>query len=172
MIPEDSDHGSTMTRITETRLPGVGIQHEFLTTAGQRLGIITHHSGRRELIICAASDPDVCQDVVRLDEDDVRALAEILGQSQVTEAIQDTHLRLQGLTLDWLPVEASAPCASCTVYDVEHKDSAPATIVAVVRDGRTIASPPSTFVLEPGDTAIAVGTPEGLRALARLLQGE
>jgi TrkA domain protein len=161
-----------MTRITETRLPGVGIQHEFVTAAGQRLGIITHHSGRRELIICAASDPDVCQDVVRLDEDDVRALADILGQSQVVEAVQETHLRMQGLTLDWLPVVASAPCARCSLHTVEHQDDSPATIVAVVRDGKTIAAPPSTFILEPGDTALVVGTPEGLKALARLLQGE
>lgn len=161
-----------MAEIMETRLPGVGIRHEFVTSAGERLGIITHHSGRRELIVCTARDPDVCKDVVRLEEDDVRALVEILGQSQVVEAVHDMHLRMQGLTLDWLPVAASAPCASCTVYDVEHQDEAPATIVAVVRDDKTIASPPSTFVLEPGDTAVVIGTPEGIKALSELLQGE
>lgn len=161
-----------MTEIVETRLPGVGIRHEFVTSGGERLGIITHHSGRRELIICAANDPDVCRDVVRLSEDDVRALAEILGQSQVIESVHDTHLHMQGLTLDWLPVSASAPCASCTLYDVEHKEAAPATIVAVVRDDKTIASPPSTFILEPGDTAVVVGTPEGIKSLSRLLQGD
>jgi TrkA domain protein len=161
-----------MTEIIETRLPGVGIRHEFVTSGGDRLGIITHHSGRRELIVGAACDPDVCRDVVRLSEADVRALAEILGQSQVIEAVHNTHLQLQGLTLDWLPVVASAPCASCTLYDVEHKDESPATIVAVVREGRTIAAPPSTFILEPGDTAVVVGTPEGIKALSRLLQGE
>jgi TrkA domain protein len=161
-----------MTEIAETRLPGVGIRHEFVTTGGERLGVITHHSGRRELIVCSSRDPDVCRDVVRLEEDDVRALAEILGQSQVVEAVQGTHLSMQGLTLDWLPVDAHAPCASCTLYDVEHKDTSPATVVAVVRDGRTIASPPSTFVLEPGDTAVVVGTPEGIKALSQLLREE
>ncbi len=161
-----------MTEIIETKLPGVGIRHEFVTSGGERLGIITHHTGRRELIVCAARDPDVCRDVVRLNEDDARALAEILGQSQVIEAVHGTQLHMQGLTLDWLPVVASAPCASCTLYDVEHKDEAPATIVAVVRESKTIASPPSTFILEPGDTAVVVGTPEGIKALSRLLQGE
>lgn len=160
-----------MAEIVETRLPGVGIQHEFTTRHGERLGIITHHTGRRELIVCGAHDPDVCRDVVRLDEDDVRALAEILGQSQVVESVNDMHLSLQGLTLDWLPVSASA-CASCTLHHVEHANEAPATIVAVVRNGKTIASPPSTFELEPGDTAVVAGTPEGIAALSKLLQGE
>ncbi len=161
-----------MTEIIETRLPGVGIRHEFMTSHGERLGIITHHSGRRELIVCGASDPDVCRDVVRLDENDVRALSEILGQSEVIEAVHSTHLSLQGLTLDWLPVVASSPCASCSLYDVEHQDEAPATVVAVVRDGKTIAAPPSAFILEPGDTAVVVGTAEGIKVLSRLLQGE
>lgn len=161
-----------MTEIIETRLPGVGIRHEFVTSRGERLGIITHHSGRRELIVCGAGDPDVCRDVVRLSEDDVRALSEILGQSQVVEAVHNMHLSMQGLTLDWLPVVASAPCASCTLYDVEHHDVAPATIVAVVREGKTIAAPPSSFVLAPGDTAVVVGTAEGIKVLSSLLQGE
>ena len=161
-----------MTDIIETRLPGVGIRHEFITSEGDRLGIITLHSGRRELIVSGACDLDVCRDVIRLDEEDVRTLSEILGQSHVIEAVHETQLRLQGLTLDWLPVVASAPCATCTLHDVEHQDVAPATIVAVIREGKTIAAPPSTFVLEPGDTAVVVGTAEGIEALSALLQGE
>lgn len=161
-----------MAEIVETRLPGVGIRHEFITQHGERLGVITHHSGRRELIVCGAHDPDVCRDVVRLEERDVRALTEILGQSQVIESVNDMQLSMQGLTIDWLPVSASAPCASCTLYDVEHADESPGTIVAVVREGRTIAAPPSTFELEPGDTVVVVGTPEAIKALSSLLQGE
>lgn len=161
-----------MAEIVETRLPGVGIRHEFITQHGERLGVITHHSGRRELIVCGAHDPDVCRDVVRLEECDVRALTEILGQSQVIESVNDMQLSMQGLTIDWLPVSANAPCASCTLYDVEHADASPGTIVAVVRDGKTIAAPPSSFELEPGDTAVAVGTPEAIKVLSKLLQGE
>lgn len=160
-----------MTEIHETRLPGVGIRFDFITHAGERLGVIAHHSGRRELIVCGADDPDVCRDVVRLEEEDVRALAEILGQSHVTEEIGRMQLTLQGLSIDWVPVSAGARCANCTLHDVEHQDEAPGSIVAVVRGDQTIAAPPSTFVLEPGDTAVVVGTPEGIKALFALLQG-
>lgn len=159
-----------MTEIRETRLPGVGIRFDFVTRAGERVGVIAHHSGRRELIVCGSDDPDVCRNVVRLEEEDVRALAEVLGQSHVTEELQTMRLTLQGLTIDWLPVSTTAPCANCTVHDVEHHDIEAASIVAVIRHGNTIPAPPSTFVLEPGDTAVAVGTPSGIKSLYGLLQ--
>jgi K+/H+ antiporter YhaU regulatory subunit KhtT len=43
--------------------------------------------------------------------------------------------------------------------------------VAVVREGETIPSPPPDLILQQGDTAVAVGTPEGIRAMHELLQG-
>ena len=159
-----------MTEIHETRLPGVGIRFDFTTAAGERLGVIAHRSGRRELIVCSAADPDVCRNVVRLEEQDVRLLAEILGQSQVVQEINDMRLSMQGLTIDWVPVQADSECAGCTLHDVEHQDREAASIAAVVRDGDTIAAPPSTFQLQPGDTAVVIGTPEGVRAVFDLLQ--
>jgi TrkA domain protein len=158
-----------MTEIHETRLPGVGIRFDFTTRAGRRLGIIVHRSGRREFLIYATDDPDVSSDVIRLDEDEVHALAELLGQSQVTEDVGSMRLQLQGLVIDWLPVKSEAACAACTVHDAEHQDEEPATIVAVLRGGQTIPAPPSTFMLEPGDTAVVVGTPAGVAALSENL---
>ena len=159
-----------MTEIHQTRLPGVGVRFDFVTRGGERIGVIAHHSGRRELMICGADDPDTCRDVVRLEEDDVRALAEVLGVSPVTEEVDAMRLELQGLSIDWVPVTASSSCATCSVHDVEHHDETAASIVAVMREGKTIAAPPSDFVLAPGDTAVVMGTPEGVRALFRLLQ--
>ncbi len=158
-----------MTEIHETRLPGVGIRFDFTTRAGQRLGLIVHRSGRRELLLYAADDPDICRDVIRLDEDEVHAVAELLGQSQVTEDIGAMRLQLQGLIIDWLPVKSEAACAACTVHDAEHRDEEPATIVAVLRDGQTIPAPASSFTLEPGDTVVVVGTESGVAALSESL---
>lgn len=74
-----------MTNIEETGLPGVGVRHDFVTSAGRRIGMITHRTGHRELLIYAADDPDACIDTVRLEEEDARALDELLGASRVTE---------------------------------------------------------------------------------------
>ncbi len=159
-----------MTDINETRLPGVGIRFDLVTRDGDRVVVINHHSGRCELLVCSEDDPDACHEVLRLSKEDARALAEVLGQSRVTEEVTTMRLSLQGLTIDWLPVDVASPCAECTLHDVEHKDEEAASIVAVIRGEQTIAAPPSTFVLKPGDVAVVVGTPEGVEAMARLLR--
>jgi TrkA domain protein len=93
----------------------------------------------------------------------------VLGQSRVTEEVTRMRLSLEGLTIDWLPVETSSSCGGRTVHEIEHKDEEAASIVAVIRGETTLAAPPSTFVLQPGDVAVVVGTPEGVEAMARLL---
>jgi TrkA domain protein len=159
-----------MPNINETRLPGVGIRFDFTTRDGARVILINHHSGRSEILLCSPQDPDACHEVLRLSKEDARALAEILGQSQVTEEVTSMRLSMQGLTIDWLPVGDGSPCAGCSLHDIEHQDEEDASIVAVIRNQRTIAAPPSSFTLSPGDVAVAVGTPRGVEQLATLLR--
>ncbi len=159
-----------MTDIKETRLPGVGIRFDFPLQNGDHVVVVTHQSGRVEILLCAKDDPDACREVLRLAKEDAKALVEVLGQSRVTEDVTRMQLSLEGLTIDWIDVESVSACTDCTVHSLEHKDEEAASIVAVNRKGTTIAAPPSTFVLEPGDVAVVVGTPEGVEALARVLQ--
>ncbi len=159
-----------MSEVTETRLPGVGIRFTFETRDGDCIVVINHYSGRVEILRCDRDDPDTCHEVLRLGKDDAKTLAEVLGQSRVTEEVTRMRLSLEGLTIDWIEVEPGSACTGRTLHDVEHQDEEAASIVAVLRDGETIAAPPSTFTLEPGDVAIVVGTPEGVEALSHLLQ--
>jgi TrkA domain protein len=159
-----------MSSVNETRLPGVGIRFDFVTGDGSKVVVINHHSGRCEIMLCSRDDPDACHEVLRLEREDTRSLAEALGQSQVTEEVTAMRLSMQGLSIDWLTIAAGSQAAHSTVHDVEHEDEEAASIVAVIRDDVTIASPPSTFTLRAGDTAVVVGTPEGVDALSRLLR--
>jgi TrkA domain protein len=88
--PAAPDHLGTLTvaRIEETRLPGIGLRHDFTTTSGARIGMVTYRDGRRELLIFDERDPDECRATVGLSEDDARALADLLGGSQVIEHLE------------------------------------------------------------------------------------
>ncbi len=159
-----------MTDIKETRLPGVGIRFDLPLQSGDHVVVINHQSGRVEIMLCREEDPDTCTEALRLSRDDAKALAEVLGQSRVTEEVTRMQLSLEGLAIDWVSVDVASACANCTLHDIEHQDAEAAAVVAVIRDGATIAAPPSTFILRPGDVAIAVGTQEGVESLSRLLQ--
>jgi hypothetical protein len=86
--PPPSLHNDVMTRIDETRLPGIGLRHDFVTAAGARIGVVTYRDGRRELVVYAESDPDECCASVPLDEEDAHVLADLLGGSQIIEHLE------------------------------------------------------------------------------------
>lgn len=158
-----------MSEVTETPLPGVGVRMDFMTRGNERIGLISHRTGVRDLLIYDRDDPDSCGRVVRLEEDDVRTLADLLGVSHVSEEL--THLQsIQGLAIDWVPVDGTSACAGRTLRDMGVNRNLGASVVAVIRGEETIQSPPEEFVLIDGDTAVAVGTDEGVRTLFDLLQ--
>ncbi len=159
-----------MSDVTETQLPGVGVRHDFTTSSGERLGMIVHRTGHRDLLIYDREDPDACSMVLRLGEDDARTLADVLGASHVTEEVARLQ-SIAGLTIDWIPVTAGSACSTASLRDLGAAAEPGATVVAVIRGEETIASPPPEFVLQAGDTAVAVGTPGGVKHLFELLQG-
>ncbi|HVM14068.1 MAG TPA: cation:proton antiporter regulatory subunit [Egibacteraceae bacterium] len=154
-----------MPRIEETQLPGVGLRHDLTTRAGDRLGVITHRTGRRELLLYDRRDPDSCRDVVRLDEDEGHALAEVLGGTKVAESLDNMiQQSVEGLTIDWLPATASWSCAGHTVAETMLRARTGVSIVAIVRGVQTVPSPTPDFRIEAGDTLVVVGTPEAIKS--------
>jgi TrkA domain protein len=157
-----------MPDIEETLLPGVGVRHEFTTVGGERMALLTHRSGRRELAVYDRDDPDVCRTVLHLSAGDTTALGELLGASQVSEAVLGAQ-QLEGLAIDWLTIPASSPFAGRTIADGEFRTKTGASIVAIVRSDATIPAPGPTMTFDAGDVVVAVGTPDGLTLLRSLL---
>jgi TrkA domain protein len=160
-----------MPKIEETQLPGVGLRHDFLTRAGARVGVISHRTGRRELLIYSGDDPDACSEVLRLDEDEGHALADLLGGSTVSEHVGDVTQQVEGLTIDWLKVGPDSGAAGKSIAGSGVRTGTGASIVAVIRHGETTPAPGGEHVLEAGDTVVVVGTYEGIESLRRLLSG-
>ena len=158
-----------MPEVSETRLPGVGVRHEFTTAGGERVGVLAHRSGRREIVVYDRNDPDVAGTVLHLSHDDTRTLAELLGASQVSEAVAAVQHQIEGLAIDWITVAAGSRFVQATIAEGGFRTRTGASIVAVVRGETTIAAPGPEHRFEAGDVVVAVGTPDGLGQLRQLL---
>jgi TrkA domain protein len=158
-----------MSEVRETKLPGVGVRHDFVTAEGDRIGVLAHRTGRRELLIYDKADPDACSQVVHLDSQDTHTLAEVLGASRVSETLAGLQQQVEGLTIDWITVEEGAPVAGLSLRDAALRGRTGVSVVAVLRKGTTVPSPDPDFTLLPGDTAITVGTAEGTQHAFELL---
>jgi TrkA domain protein len=157
-----------MAEVTETQLPGVGVRHEFETGAGERLAVLSHRTGRREIAVYDRDDPDACTTVLHLNTDDSHTLADLLGGSPVSEAVAGLQ-QLEGVAIDWIRMRSGSAQAGTTIGEGRLRTRTGASVVALVRGGDTLPAPGPEQVLESGDVVVAVGTPDGLRQLRGLL---
>jgi TrkA domain protein len=155
--------------IQETTLPGVGLRHEFTTRAGRQLGVVTHRTGRRDLLVYDRDDPDACQEVVQLTDEEADALAELLGAARLVQHLAGVTQRIEGLAIDWLPIRADSPYAGGTIADTQARSRTGVSIVAILRGDGAVPAPAPDAGLEPGDTLVVVGTAQGIKELSRLL---
>jgi TrkA domain protein len=154
--------------ITETALPGVGLRHDFTTRAGRELGVVTHRTGRRDLLVYDRHDRDRCE-VIQLTDDEADALADLLGGDRLVSHLARLQQQIEGLAIDWLEIRPGSPAAGGTIAHTQARSRTGVSIVAIVRGERAIPAPAPDQQLEAGDTLVVVGTSRGVRELTALL---
>jgi TrkA domain protein len=131
--------------------------------------VLSHRSGRREVVVYDRDDPDAATTVLHLNRDDTRTLAELLGPTHVSETVAAVQQQVEGLAIDWITVPERSRFATATIADGAFRTRTGASIVAVIRRATTIPAPGPQHEFQPGDVVVAVGTPEGLAQLRELL---
>ncbi|PZG19211.1 potassium transporter TrkA [Spongiactinospora gelatinilytica] len=155
--------------IEQTALPGIGLKHEFTTRSGRRLGVVSHRTGRRDLIIYDKDDPDQACEAVKLNDEEADALVELLGAPRIVQRLNDLHRQVEGLVSLQYPILADTPYAGRPMGDARVRTRTGASIVAIVRGGRVIASPTPDFVMAADDVVVVVGSPDSTAAVAEIL---
>jgi len=82
--------------IEETRLPGIGLRHDFVTRTGRRLGIVSQRNGERDLVVYDPDDPDACSTSIVLSDEESDALAELLAPRASSSVSSDCATRSRG----------------------------------------------------------------------------
>jgi TrkA domain protein len=159
-----------MAEVRETKLPGVGVRHEFTTEDGDDIGVIVYHDGRREVLVYDSDDPDACSTMMTLSAADTRTMSELLGASRVTEAVTAVQQEIEGLAIEWIELDPTSPASGATIGDGMYRTKTGSSIVAVIRDGQSIPAPGPEFGLLAGDVVVAVGTAEGLATMRELIR--
>ena len=155
--------------IHETSLPGIGVRHEFRTQSGRLVGLVSHRSGRRDVLLYDPRDPDAAGETVVLTADEAEALATLLGAARITRELTELPEQVAGLVVEWLQVPVSSPYAGRSLGDTRARTRTGASVVALVRDSRVEPSPGPEHGLLAGDTLVVVGTAQGVEALSVLL---
>jgi len=159
-----------VTEIHEVKLPGVGVRYEFETGEGNRIGVISHRSGMREIYASRSDDPDEFKRILGLSPDDARTLAELLGATRVAEQLAELQQRIEGLVIDWLPVRQDSPYIESTIGDAQLRSRTGVSVVAIVRGDEAVPAPGPEAVMRSGDYLVVVGTARGVEQAVEVLR--
>lgn len=163
-----------MVDVQRVQLPGFGILHTFVSGDGGKIGVLTHHSGDSDIIAYshAEDEGDSHKISVRLDEDEARTLAELLGGTRITESLSMLDI-IPGLSIDWFTIDSGDHIAGQKLGHLASRDVVGLIVLAVVRGESVNASPADDFTVAPSDTLVVAGTPEMImKAFAYYRSGE
>lgn len=155
--------------VSETRLPGVGVRHDFQTEAGRRVGVVSHRGGQRDLVVFSKDDPDSCSQVLKLSGPEADALAEFLGNRRVIERLASLSDQVASLSTGKVRIGHGSRYDGLTLGATKARSRTGASIVALMHDGEAQPSPPPDTELRGGDVLIVVGTPEAIESLREIV---
>jgi TrkA domain protein len=156
--------------VIETLLPGVGRRYEFTLEDGQRMCIVSTRDDRYTVSTYDRDDPDVGRTLFELDEEEAVTVAEILGAPRIAVKLADLSREIPGLASEQVELVEGSTFVGRTLGDTQLRTRTGASVVALVRDDRVVASPEPAQDLRARDVLVVIGTSEGIAKARALLE--
>lgn len=160
-----------MPTIKETDLPGIGRKFQVDARSGDRIVVVVHDDGKRELYHFHNDDPDESISMVTLDDAEARLVAGIIGgMAYRPRALETVEVALGDLLIDWLRVEPGSPCVGKTIGDLRVRQRTGASIMAIIhKDHTKKINPGPDQVLQAESTLVVAGERSHVKACKDLL---
>lgn len=156
----------------ETDLPGIGKKFVFQTRSGDKLVIIVHDDGRRELYHFHYDDPDDSISMVTLDDEEARTLSAVVGGvTYKPKALESIEVALDDLVIEWYKMEPGNQCIGRTIGQLDIRARAGVSIIAVIEKNHTKhINPGADIVLSAECMIVAAGEREQHRRFREILR--
>ncbi len=157
--------------VHEEELPGIGRKFEILVGRGDRIDVVIHHSGRRDVYVFERDADDPVR-VLKLTDDQARRLGAVLSGAYFKPAVVEEIEALIGeFAVDWVTLTEESPSIGKTIAQLEVRKRTGMSIIAVIRTGATLKSPDPDEVLRVGDRLVIVGPQRHLDGFLSFMLG-
>ena len=160
-----------MSTIRESDLPGIGRKFQIEAQSGDKLIVVVHDDGRRELYHFDPNDPDELLSMVTLNDTEARQVAGIIGGLNYTpKALESMSITLEELVIEWYKIELGSAAIGQTIGQLQVRQATGATIMAIIeKDGRKHINPGPDQTLTEDVTLVIAGERQQVQAFKRLI---
>ncbi|USK65694.1 cation:proton antiporter regulatory subunit [Peribacillus frigoritolerans] len=157
-------------KIRESELPGIGQKFEIITRNDEKLVIVIHDDGRRELYHFDNEHEDVISSIT-LNDQESRQLASIIGgMVYKPQALETIEMSLGDLVIEWFKVETGSKAINQTIGSIDIRSNYNVTVIAHSKKGKKqLNNPGPDSIIETGDTLVISGERKDIRNLIREL---
>ncbi|GAF25276.1 putative regulatory, ligand-binding protein related to C-terminal domains of K+ channels [Moorella thermoacetica Y72] len=156
--------------IKETELPGIGKKFQIETRSGDKIVIVVHDDGRREIYHFDNNDPEESISMVTLDDTEARRVAGILGgMAYEPKALESVEMALDDMVFEWYKVEKDAQSIGKTIGDLDIRKKTGAAIIAIIKKDEKVLNPGPEEIITPGATIVVLGDRKQVKACKELI---
>ncbi|MFN7250256.1 MAG: cation:proton antiporter regulatory subunit [Anaerobacillus sp.] len=146
-----------------TDLPTVGKKITMVTSKNEKINLITHHTGKRDLYFSHDVDDDEADYAIELSAQDTRELgAQLLGASYQPGDSDQMKMVKGAMVLEWYTLTASSALVGKTLVESDIRAKTGAMVVAITRGENVIVSPAADEVLKTDDVLMVAGSKENI----------
>jgi TrkA domain protein len=150
--------------IREHDLPGVGKKFAILTNEDDRMTVIIHNNGAREIYHFKKGE-DYPFHAIRLTDAEARKFGALLGGAYFQPPVAESmDMVMEQLSIEWLKVEDGSPLAGKTIQEAAIRKQTGASVIAILRGGRAHPNPQPADQIQAGDTLMVIGDREQVDA--------
>lgn len=154
-------------------LPGVGKKISFQTAEKQKIVIIIHHSGKRDLYFFQDTEEDDADYFLTLTSEETRELgAQLLGVA--FQPVDDDKMQIfhKQLVMEWIKLTPGSPFVDKKIAESRIRSHTGASVIAVMHGDDITVSPDINMMLKAGDTVMAAGKRDQIRRFDAMAKGE
>lgn len=160
------------TSVREIVLPGIGKKFEIMTRTGDKLVVVIHDDGRRELYHFRYDDLDESISMITLDDQEARQVSAIIGGVVYKpKALESMEVALNDLVIEWYTIEPEHWCIAKSIGELDVRQKTGATIMALIEsDHAQKVNPGPDEVIRPGMTLVVVGERQQVQSFKQLIR--
>lgn len=155
--------------IYETEVPGVGHKFELELDGTQRLIVLIHHDGKREVYLRPDEDAD-SEKLFGLTGKRARQLGSILeGAYFQPVEMDEIQVPLGGAIIEWIDVDDSSALVGQSLRAANVRERTGVSVIAIQRGEETLANPKPDTIIESDDILVTLGTREEQQTFSTLV---